>query len=139
MDARFFRTAQGLMMALVVVAALTPSAEARGTRVKSGEANRVFVMSGFKSDCSFAGHPDLQLDTRPSKGQVSFKQGDAAHIQYSLSGNCVGQSVEGTGIYYTPVAGQTGTDTFTVTGRIGSNEPATRTFHVIIDENGNVQ
>lgn len=114
-------------------------AQAGSTRVKSGEANRVFVMSGFKSDCSFVGYPDLQLDKIPEKGSVSFKQGDAAQIQYSLSGNCVGQSVDGTGIYYTPAAGQAGTDTFTVTGRIGNNEPATRTFSIIIDENGNAQ
>ncbi|MEQ1671027.1 MAG: hypothetical protein ABL893_09230 [Hyphomicrobium sp.] len=47
--------------------------------------------------------------------------------------------MQGTGIYYTPASGQTGADTFTVSGRLGSGEPATRTFSVIIDENGNPQ
>jgi len=70
---------------------------------------------------------------------VSFKQGEATTIQYSLSGKCIGTVVQGTGIYYTPAPGQSGTDTFTVSGRLGNGEPATRTFSVIIDENGNVQ
>lgn len=97
-------------------------------------------MAGFTPDaCAFKGYPQMQLDAQPTKGQVTFKDGDATTIQYSLSGKCVGAQVQGTGIYYTPVAGQTGEDTFTVTGRLGSGEPATRTFSVIIDENGNVQ
>ena len=115
-------------------------AEGKGTRVKPNEATRVFVMAGFTPDaCAFKGFPEIQLDTQPVKGQVSFKTGDATTIQYSLSGKCIGSQVQGTGIYYTPVAGQTGEDTFTVTGRLGTGEPATRTFSVIIDENGKVE
>ena len=115
-------------------------AAGKGTRVKPGEPTRVFVMAGFTPDaCAFKGFPEMQLDTQPAKGQVAFKTGDATTIQYSLSGKCIGTQVQGTGIYYTPVAGQRGEDTFTVTGRLGSGEPATRTFFVIIDENGNPQ
>ncbi len=112
----------------------------RGTRVKPGEATRVFVMAGFTPDaCAFKGFPDMQLDAQPAKGQVAFKTGEATTIQYSLSGKCIGTQVQGTGIYYTPVAGQSGEDKFTVSGRLGSGEPATRTFSVIIDENGNAE
>jgi hypothetical protein len=134
-----------LGLSAITIALLTlwsnPShAAGKGTRVKPGEATRVFVMAGFTPDaCAFKGFPDMQLDAQPTKGQVAFKQGEATTVQYSLSGKCIGTQVQGTGIYYTPVAGQTGEDTFTVTGRLGSNEPATRTFSVIIDENGNVQ
>ncbi|MGL4397489.1 MAG: hypothetical protein ACRCS9_13190 [Hyphomicrobium sp.] len=112
-------------------------AEGRGTRVKPGEAQRVFVMAGFTPDCAFKGFPDMQMDAAPAKGAVAFKTGEATTIQYSLSGKCIGTSVEGTGIYYTAAPGQSGSDTFTVTGRLGNGEPATRTFSVIIDENGN--
>jgi hypothetical protein len=134
-----------LGLALITIALLTlwsnPShAAGRGTRVKPGEATRVFVMAGFTPDaCAFKGFPEMQLDAQPTKGQVQFKTGDATTIQYSLSGKCIGTQVQGTGIYYTPVAGQTGEDTFTVTGRLGTGEPATRTFSVIIDENGIAQ
>jgi hypothetical protein len=134
-----------LGLSAITIALLTlwsnPShAEGRGTRVKPGEATRVFVMAGFTPDaCAFKGFPDMQLDALPTKGQVAFKTGEATTVQYSLSGKCIGTQVQGTGIYYTPVAGQSGEDTFTVTGRLGSNEPATRTFSVIIDENGNVE
>ncbi len=125
-------------IAAIVVALLTlwsqPSNAASGTRVKRDASTRVFVMAGFAADCAFKGFPDMQLDAQPAKGQVAFKTGDATTIQYSLSGKCVGTQVQGTGIYYTPASGQVGEDTFTVTGRLGSGEPATRTFSVIIDE-----
>jgi hypothetical protein len=115
-------------------------ATSKGTRVKPGAPTRVFVMAGFRPDaCSFIGYPEMQLQTQPAKGQVQFKTGEATTIQYSLSGKCVGTQVQGTGIYYTPASGQSGADTFTVSGRLGSGEPATRTFSVIIDENGNVE
>jgi hypothetical protein len=128
-----------IAIALLTLWSNPSHAAGKGTRVKPGEPTRVFVMAGFTPECAFKGFPEMQLDTQPAKGQVAFKPGEATTIQYSLSGKCVGSQVQGTGIYYTPVAGQSGEDTFTVTGRLGSGEPATRTFSVIIDENGNVQ
>ena len=118
---------------------LSPPAHAGGTRVKPGEATRVFVMAGFTPECAFKGFPDIQLDKQPAKGTVETKTGEATTVQYSLSGKCIGSKVEGTGIYYKASAGQTGEDTFTVSGRLGNGEPATRTFSVIIDENGKAQ
>lgn len=129
-----------ITVALITLWSQPSHAAGKGTRVKPAETTRVFVMAGFTPDaCAFKGFPEIQLDTQPAKGQVSFKTGDATTIQYSLSGKCIGTQVQGTGIYYTPVAGQSGEDTFTVTGRLGTGEPATRTFSVIIDENGNVE
>ena len=119
---------------------LTPVAHAgSGTRVKTGEATRVFVMAGFTPECAFIGFPDIALAVPPTKGTVETKPGEATTIQYSLSGKCIGTKVDGTGIYYKAAAGQTGDDTFTVSGRLGNGEPATRTFSVIIDENGQPQ
>ncbi len=114
---------------------IIPSADAGSARrVKRETPTRLFVMAGFTPDCAFKGYPELQLDTAPAKGQVAFKQGETTMLQTTLSGSCVGSQVQGTGIYYTPAAGQTGEDTFTVTGRLGSGEPATKTFAIIIDE-----
>ena len=141
-DRAILQLALGFSAIVIALLALWPhpsAAAGRGTRVKPGEPTRIFVMAGFTPECAFKGFPEMQLDAQPAKGQVGFKTGEATTIQYSLSGKCIGTQVQGTGIYYTPVAGQTGEDTFTVTGRLGNGEPATRTFSVIIDENGQVQ
>jgi hypothetical protein len=118
---------------------MAPPAHAGGTRVKPGEATRVFVMAGFTPECAFKGFPDIQLEKAPTKGSVETKPGEATTIQYSLSGKCIGTKVEGTGIYYKAAVGQTGEDTFSVTGRLGTGEPATRTFSIVIDENGKAE
>jgi hypothetical protein len=132
-------TAEILAAALITGAMiwwLTPPAHAGGTRVKPGEATRVFVMAGFTPECAFKGFPDIQLEKQPAKGTVETKTGEATTVQYSLSGKCIGTKVEGTGIYYKAAAGE---DTFSVSGRLGNGEPATRTFSVIIDENGKAE
>ncbi len=114
-------------------------AEGKGTRVKPGEATRVFVMAGFTPECAFKGFPAVQLDKPPVKGTVETAEGADTTIQYSLSGKCIGTPIKGTAIMYKPAPGQTGDDTFTISGRLGTGEPATRTFSVIIDENGNAE
>ena len=133
-----------LALTLIVVALMTlwshPSyAAGKATRVKPGQANRVFVMAGFTPECAFKGYPDIQIDRAPAKGKVELTPGADTTIQYSLSGKCIGTPIKGTGINYTPAPGQVGEDTFTVTGRLGTGEPATRTFSVIIDADGNVE
>ena len=139
----YLRGTLEILAATLVTGALvwwmTPPAHAGGTRVKPGEATRVFVMAGFTPECAFKGFPDIQLEKQPAKGTVETKTGEATTVQYSLSGKCIGSKVEGTGIYYKASAGQTGEDTFTVSGRLGNGEPATRTFSVIIDENGKAE
>lgn len=113
------------------------SAGTRGTRVKQGEPTRVFVMAGFTPDCAFKGYPQIVVETPPAKGMVETVDGADTTIQYSLSGKCVGAPIKGTAIIYKPAPGQTGEDSFTVSGRLGNGEPATRTFSVIIDSSGN--
>lgn len=114
-------------------------AEGKGTRVKPGQATRVFVMAGFTPDCAFKGYPAIAVEKAPAKGTVETAEGADTTVQYSLSGKCIGTPIKGTAINYKPAPGQTGEDTFTVSGRLGNGEPATRTFSVIIDENGNPQ
>lgn len=123
-------------LALVVLWTNPVRAEGRGTRVKPGEPTRVFVMAGFTPDCAFKGYPAIALDAPPAKGTVETAEGADTTIQYSLSGKCIGTPIKGTAIIYKPAPGQSGADTFTISGRLGSGEPATRTFSVIIDENG---
>lgn len=130
----------GLTAAAIALFALWSGpvqAEGRGTRVKPGQPTRVFVMAGFTPDCAFKGYPAIALDKPPAKGTVETAEGADTTIQYSLSGKCIGTPIKGTAILYKPAPGQTGEDSFTVSGRLGSGEPATRTFSVIIDENGN--
>lgn len=114
-------------------------AEGKGTRVKPGEPTRVFVMAGFTPECAFKGYPAIQLDKPPTKGTIETAEGADTTIQYSLSGKCIGTPIKGTAITYKPAPGQAGEDTFTISGRLGTGEPATRTFSVIIDENGNAE
>lgn len=115
------------------------AAEPRGTRVKQGEPTRVFVMAGFTPECAFKGYPEITVDQPPAKGTVETVDGADTTIQYSLSGKCIGTPVKGTAIIYKPAPGQTGEDKFSVSGRLGTGEPATRTFSVIIDEYGNAE
>jgi hypothetical protein len=135
-----FCLSSGLLIAAVLAALACSGAHAASARhVKRDTPTRLFVMAGFTPDCAFKGFPQMQLDAAPVKGQVEFKEGEATTLQMTLSGGCVGTQVQGTGIYYTPAAGQTGEDTFTVSGRLGTGEPATKTFAIIIDENGKAE
>lgn len=128
-----------LLIALSGLFAGPAAAEGRGTRVKQGQVTRVFVMAGFTPDCAFRGYPVIAVEKPPAKGAVETAEGADTTVQYSLSGKCVGTPIKGTAILYRPAAGQTGEDSFTISGRLGNGEPATRTFSVIIDENGEAQ
>lgn len=128
-----------ILVVLCELLALPAAAEGRGTRVKQNQPTRVFVMAGFTPECAFIGYPAISIDQAPAKGTVETLEGADTTIQYSLSGKCIGTPVKGTAIIYKPAPGQTGEDKFTVSGRLGSGEPATRTFSVIIDEYGNAE
>lgn len=128
-----------ILVLLCELLAWPAAAEGRGTRVKQGEPTRVFVMAGFTPDCAFRGYPAISVDQPPAKGTVETLEGADTTIQYSLSGKCIGTPVKGTAIIYKPAPGQTGEDKFTISGRLGNGEPATRTFSVIIDEYGNAE
>jgi hypothetical protein len=108
----------------------------RGTKVVPERPARVFVMAGFDATCKAVTPIGIVVTKPPTKGQVTLREGQETTIQYSLSGNCRGARVAGTGIYYTAAKGSIGQDTFTVQARVGrGSEPATRTFTVrIADE-----
>lgn len=128
-----------MLVALLALWTAPSRAEGKGTRVKPGQATRVFVMAGFTPECAFKGYPAISVEKAPAKGKIETADGADTTIQYSLTGKCIGTPIKGTSITYTPAPGQTGEDTFSISGRLGTGEPATRTFSVIIDENGNAE
>ena len=104
------------------------------TPVRTSKATQMYVWAGFKEkDCSPVA-PSLGLSQTPAKGDVSFQPNQTITVQHSSSGKCVGQSMSGTGIYYTAKPGQSGTDSFTVTASTPSGQTVTRTFNVNIVE-----
>jgi hypothetical protein len=104
----------------------------RGTKMVPERPGRVYVMAGFDAGCAAVAPVRITIDVPPTQGSVSLREGQETVIQVSLTGNCVGRRIKGTGIYYTARAGATGADAFTVTARIGGGEPVTKMFKVKI-------
>jgi hypothetical protein len=109
-----------------------PAKALQGTRVKSDENARVFVMAGLGPDCNSTKIPMITVDKAPTKGTVTFIAVPETTVQFSVSGQCVGKRVPGVGIYYKAHAGQSGPDVFTVVARSGTRELASRTIPVEI-------
>lgn len=126
-------TGLGALLASAAIApAMAQDAPVRGTKAVPDRPARVFVLAAFDKACGRVADPVIQIDQAPAKGTVTFRHGQETTIQYSLSGQCVGKKVAGTGIYYTAARGQSGRDTFTITARLATGEVASRTFTVDI-------
>jgi len=111
--------------------------EKRGVPVLPGRAARMYVWAAFlEKDCS-AVDANVAVSQAPTKGTVTFREKQATMIQHSLSGKCVGNSIEGKGVYYTANKGTDGDDTFSVTATSPSGQPVTKSFKVrIVDRVG---
>ena len=105
-----------------------------GTRVSPGGTTRVYVMAAFDKDCQSLAKPAIIVTAPPAKGQVSFREGPTIVVQQSLSGQCLGTRVTGTGIYYTASPGSTGVDSFSITATLATGEVAQRTFQLKIED-----
>jgi hypothetical protein len=112
----------------------TADAAVRSTPVVPGRPARVFVLAGFGKSCEQVAAPQITITHPPAKGEVSFMPGQETTIQYSAQGTCIGQKTQGTGIYYTARTGQTGTDRFAISAKLGTGETAERSFEVRIAE-----
>jgi hypothetical protein len=112
----------------------TSDAAVRSTPVVPGRRARVFVFAGLGTGCEPVAAPQITIIEPPAKGDVTFVPGQETTIQYSAQGTCIGQKTQGTGVYYTPRAGQQGTDRFSVAAKLGTGETASRTFEVRIAE-----
>ena len=130
------RTRNALAVGLLVPALAAGAQEAtRGaTRVSPGGTTRVYVMAGFDEHCQSLAFPKITIVAVPAKGQVTFREGQVTTVQSSLSGKCVGQRVQGVGIYYTARGDASGADTFAISARLGSGETAERVFQLTIAE-----
>jgi hypothetical protein len=115
-----------------VKADLEPGAK-RSTPVVPGRPARMYVMVGFSKDCRPM-DPGVRVERAPTKGTITFKTGQTTFIQQSSSGNCVGQSLPGTGIYYTAQPGATGEDSFSVVAASAAGGNVSRSFRVQIQE-----
>lgn len=112
----------------------TQDAATRSSPVVVGRPARVFIFASFGKSCEPVAAPQIVISTPPAKGDITFQPGQETTIQYSLSGNCIGQKATGTGVYYTARAGSTGTDSFVLQATLASGEVATRSFEVKIAE-----
>lgn len=115
----------------------TTSSGPRGVPVLPGRAARMYVWAAFlEKDCSPV-TTNVAVAQAPTKGTVSFRENQSTMIQHSLSGKCVGNSIEGKGVYYTANKGTDGDDTFSVTATSPGGQPSTKTFKVrIVDRVG---
>ena len=112
----------------------TADTAVRSAPVVPGRAARVFVFAGFGDKCEEVAAPQITITAPPAKGEVTFVPGQETTIQHSAQGTCIGQKVQGTGVYYTARAGQRGTDRFALSAKLGTGETADRTFEVRIEE-----
>ena len=112
----------------------TIDAATRSTPVVPGRRARVFVFAGFGKKCEPVPGPQITITAPPAKGDITFEPGQETTIQYSAQGTCIGQRVQGTGVYYTARAGQKGTDRFALSAKLGTGETAERSFEVRIEE-----
>jgi hypothetical protein len=122
-----------LAMSITVALALTSAAaQERTTKVVPERPARVFVMAGYDADCRIITPVYISIDQQPGQGSVTFRDSQTTTIPSSNGGKCVGARVTGTGIYYTARVGASGSDTFSISARIGNGDTVTRTFTVQI-------
>lgn len=121
--------------ATTTAAGAVPVAETgaqRKTPVVAGRPARVYIWAGFDEATCAARTPALAVAVPPTNGTVTFKPGQSTKIEHSRSGKCIGQTLPGTGIYYTAKPGATGRDQFSVTATLPNEAPVTQNFTVTI-------
>jgi hypothetical protein len=104
------------------------------TRVAPGGTTRVYVMAAFGADCQATAAPTIDVVKPPTNGTVSLRPGQSTTVASSLSGQCIGAKVQGTGIYYSANATTQGHDSFSVRAKLATGETIERTFHLRIED-----
>lgn len=112
----------------------TQDAATRSTPVVVGRPARVFIFASFGKNCEAIAAPQITVTGAPTKGELNMTPGQETTIQYSMSGNCIGQKASGTGVYYIARAGASGTDRFTLQATLASGEVVSRNFELHIVE-----
>jgi hypothetical protein len=120
----------GLLLGPVWAVAQEPAAEP--TRVSPGASTRVWIMAAWDDACKPLPAPRIDIVTKPAKGAVTFREGQATTVKSSKSGTCIGARVTGTGVYYTANSGAEGPDAFAIEARLPTGEAANRAFRMMI-------
>lgn len=127
--------AGALCLALPTMAGAQSSETPPGmSRVSPGKSTRVYVMAAFDAQCRPVPAPQIVVTVPPAKGSVSFREGQTTTVQSSLTGNCIGQRVSGTGVYYTAGENAAGEDKFAIEARLSTGEVAGRSFQMFISD-----
>lgn len=120
------------LMLAAVGTATAFAAEPGPKYVTVAQPTRVFVVAGLGERCSSEVAPQVEVITKPTKGQVVVEAGVPTTIQYSLSGHCIGTPARGLGITYISQADASGDDRFSIRARMPSGAIATRDFIIRI-------
>lgn len=106
----------------------TTAAPKRSRPVVAGRPARMYVFAGFKEkDCTPVA-ATVTVATQPRQGRVEIRSGQTTTIMQSASGNCIGKSMTGTGVYYVPNTDADGPDSFSVTARTARGGEVTKSF-----------
>ncbi|MBN8950378.1 MULTISPECIES: hypothetical protein [unclassified Rhizobium] len=107
--------------------------EAKGS-IRAGKRTEVLSVSFLKQDCTFASYPYTAVVKPSSHGKVDITRGTVkAHFPSDDPMHmCNGKPAQGTLVYYTPNAGFTGNDQFTLrmTGLNAANGVADHTVKI---------
>ena len=111
--------------------------EAKGS-IRAGKRTEVLSVSFLKQDCTFASYPYTAVVKPSSHGKVDITRGTVkAHFPSDDPMHmCNGKPAQGTLVYYTPNAGFTGNDQFTLrmTGLNAANGVADHTVKIRVDK-----
>jgi hypothetical protein len=73
---------------------------------------RVSTYTHYNADCSPAGDPDIVLHNKPAHGVVSFRPQTTAVRHSRFGAVCIGKTLPGLAVWYTPDKGFSGADQF---------------------------
>jgi hypothetical protein len=77
-----------------------------------GREVRIFIYTRYNEDCSPAGDPHIVLRSAPAHGSVTFRP-ETAVVNHSRFGPvCIGKTLPGIAVWYTPNAAYVGADKF---------------------------
>ncbi|MGV1761259.1 hypothetical protein ACQZ6F_13040 [Rhizobium sp. A22-96] len=107
--------------------------EAKGS-IRAGKRTQVLSVSFLKPDCTFASYPYTAVVKPSTHGKIEITHGTVkAHFPSDDPMHlCNGKPAEGTTVYYTPDAGFSGEDQFTIrmTGLNAANGVADHTIKI---------
>lgn len=112
----------------------TATAPKRARPVVAGRAARVYVFAGFKEKTCEPVAVNVSVTTQPRQGRIEIRPGQTTTVMHSSSGNCIGKSMSGSGVYYTPNKDADGADSFAVLATTPTGGRQTKTFNLNVTQ-----